>query len=443
MCPRSIGTFIALVSLVAVAVAAGFASPAVVADESPDARSVQPDGASTQTPDPTATREPAATTMRLQVQSDGDVRWRVSATYEFRDDADAAAFGDLAAAFEAGEVSFALDSLGLARRNASKATGREMTFRNVERTASRNDTAGEGMLTLAVTWTNFARVEGNRLYVGDAFNTTDGTWLPRLTERQTLVVEPPEGYSVVSAPQVGIVDGTARWEGPRRLDGREPWIVYSGEGPATTTTTPSPTPTPTPTTLSPTPAQPGNGGLSSLVSVALLVLVAGAVLVIYAALHGLEAFMDVAYPMVRDGIIRPIGYVLGFVALLGLYPKAVDRSPKLARAGAVFAVLGAVGWFVTGFESLAEHAGADPPAWLGAFGLLILLGFVLGYLRQRRQPSCRQFVPNHRHHAVDADSRRGRESRDRGYRVHLAGRTLRRQQWIRRGPPGHRIVAPD
>jgi len=272
MCPRSIGTFIALVSLVAVAVAAGFASPAVVADESPDARSVQPDGASTQTPDPTATREPAATTMRLQVQSDGDVRWRVSATYEFRDDADAAAFGDLAAAFEAGEVSFALDSLGLARRNASEATGREMTFRNVERTASRNDTAGEGMLTLAVTWTNFARVEGNRLYVGDAFNTTDGTWLPRLTERQTLVVEPPEGYSVVSAPQVGIVDGTARWEGPRRLDGREPWIVYSGEGPATTTTTPSPTPT----TLSPTPAQPGNGGLSSLVSVALLVLVAGA-----------------------------------------------------------------------------------------------------------------------------------------------------------------------
>jgi len=111
-----------------------------------------------------------------------------------------------------------------------------------------------------------------------------------------------------------------------------------------------------------------------------LFLVAGAVLVIYAALHRLEAFMDVAYPMVRDGIIRPIGYVLGFVALLGLYPKAVDRSPKLARAGAVFAVLGAVGWFVTGFESLAEHAGADPPARLGAFGLLILLGFVLGYL---------------------------------------------------------------
>lgn len=111
-----------------------------------------------------------------------------------------------------------------------------------------------------------------------------------------------------------------------------------------------------------------------------LFLVAGGLLVVYAALHGLEAFMDVAYPVVRDGIIRPAGYVLGFVALLGLYPTVADRSPKLARAGAVFAALGAVGWFVTGVESLAEHTGADTPAWLGVFGLLILLGFVLGYL---------------------------------------------------------------
>jgi hypothetical protein len=322
MSPRSLGAFLAVVSLVAVAVAAGVGTPAVAAGGSVDTPSVHTAGCqsvknfdttgcrissdsysrqyqsedagvtthtpgTTDTPDPTATREPATTTMRLQVQADGDARWRVSATYEFRDDADAAAFDDVAAAFEAGEASIALDALGLARENASAATGREMTFRNVERTASRNDTTGEGTLTLAVTWTNFARVDGDRLYVGDAFNTTDGTWLPRLTERQTLVVEPPEGYRVVSAPQVGIVDGTARWEGPRRLDGREPWIVYSGESPATTATTT--TLPPTTTTLPPTTTPPGNGSLSSLVSVAFLVLVAAAsaaVLAVYVRREG-------------------------------------------------------------------------------------------------------------------------------------------------------------
>lgn len=114
-----------------------------------------------------------------------------------------------------------------------------------------------------------------------------------------------------------------------------------------------------------------------------LFLVAGAILVVYATLHGMEAFLDMSYPMVRDGIIRPVGYVLGFVAVLGLYPTLADRSPKLARVGAVFTTLGAVGWFVTGFvgssRGLAAHLGMDPPAWLGVFGLAIAFGFLVGF----------------------------------------------------------------
>lgn len=114
-----------------------------------------------------------------------------------------------------------------------------------------------------------------------------------------------------------------------------------------------------------------------------LLLVAGGILVVYAVLHGMEAFLDSGYPMVRDGIVRPIGYVIGFVGVLGLYPSLADRSPKLARVGAIFTSLGAVGWFVSGFvgssRGLAAHLGMDPPAWLGAFGLLIMLGFVVGF----------------------------------------------------------------
>lgn len=114
-----------------------------------------------------------------------------------------------------------------------------------------------------------------------------------------------------------------------------------------------------------------------------LFLVAGGILVVYAILHGTEAFLDTGYPMVRDGIVRPVGYVVGFVAVLGLYPSLSDRSPKLARVGAIFTSLGAVGWFVSGFvgssRGLAAHLGMDPPAWLGVFGLLIMLGFVVGF----------------------------------------------------------------
>lgn len=114
-----------------------------------------------------------------------------------------------------------------------------------------------------------------------------------------------------------------------------------------------------------------------------LFLVAGAILVVYATLHGTEAFLDAAYPMVRDGVIRPVGYALGFVAVLGLYPSLADRSPKLARVGGVFTALGTVGWVVMGFvgssRGLAAHLGYAPPAWLGVFGLLIALGFVVGF----------------------------------------------------------------
>lgn len=115
-----------------------------------------------------------------------------------------------------------------------------------------------------------------------------------------------------------------------------------------------------------------------------LFLVAGVLLVVYAALNGLKAFSGMDYPILRDSVVRLAGYIIGFVALLGLYPSLADRSPKLARAGAVFAVLGIIGWLVDGLvgttQSLAVYLGADPPAWTAAFGLLIILGYVLGYV---------------------------------------------------------------
>jgi len=230
--------------------------------------------ATTHTPE-NRTREPVTVAMRVEIQSDGDARWEVSTTVGIDGEDDAAAFDALAAEFENGEVSLGFETFRLAVDNASAATGREMELRDVERNGSR--TTSEGTLTLSFTWSSFARAEGDRLYVGDAFNTTDGTWLPRLTARETLVVVPPPEYGVVSAPQVGIVDGAARWEGPYSFDGREPWVVYSGEATSPATTAPrttDPTTTAPPPTTTVPPDTPG--GFSSILPVALLVVVAGA-----------------------------------------------------------------------------------------------------------------------------------------------------------------------
>lgn len=113
---------------------------------------------------------------------------------------------------------------------------------------------------------------------------------------------------------------------------------------------------------------------------ATLFLVAGGVLVVHAITHGLEAFAGIEYPWHHEFPFGVAGMFLGFVALLGLYPKTAGRMPKLARAGAVVAVLGAAGWLVMGVAVLAEELGTEPPAWIDAVGLVMIFGVVLGYL---------------------------------------------------------------
>jgi len=110
-----------------------------------------------------------------------------------------------------------------------------------------------------------------------------------------------------------------------------------------------------------------------------LFLVAGALVVVYAGLHGIEAATD----MVLEPNPFEFGYVVGFLGLLGLYPTLADDNPWLARAGAVAAVLGMIGLSAFTVLHLAELAGvvarAGPP-WLGIFIPLPLIGFVVGYL---------------------------------------------------------------
>lgn len=109
-----------------------------------------------------------------------------------------------------------------------------------------------------------------------------------------------------------------------------------------------------------------------------LFLVAGVVLVAYAALNGLEAFT----PATFDQKIFEAGYILGFLGLLGQYPRVTKGRPWLARAGAVAAVLGLVAFTVFTASNLAGLAGVgsgDPPGWI-VFTVMAATGFVVGYL---------------------------------------------------------------
>lgn len=111
---------------------------------------------------------------------------------------------------------------------------------------------------------------------------------------------------------------------------------------------------------------------------AVLFLVAGVLLIGYAALTGVEAFTTAT---VEPNLFE-FGYVLGFLGLLGLYPRLVDQQPWLARVGAGAAVSGAVAISAFNVGHLAEIGGLVSNGLPGRPGFVVmaLIGFVFGYL---------------------------------------------------------------
>ncbi|QPV61203.1 hypothetical protein I7X12_10500 [Halosimplex litoreum] len=230
--------------------------------------------------------------MRVEVAADGDARWRVKTVVSdsITTADERAAFDDFVEEFNGTESPLALDSFVEAADDASRVTGREMTVRDVERHHALHDDTGAVWVTF--TWTNFGRTSGDLLSVDDAFNTSSGVWLSSLAESETLVVVPPSGYGISSAPTSGSVaasslaGGVARWEGPQSFGQRGPWIVYSGDAETATPTTRPPTVTPTESPGGPTTGTgtgPGDDIAGALPFVVVVVLggASAAVLVAY------------------------------------------------------------------------------------------------------------------------------------------------------------------
>jgi uncharacterized membrane protein len=107
---------------------------------------------------------------------------------------------------------------------------------------------------------------------------------------------------------------------------------------------------------------------------------AGGLLLGHAIVIGLQAFTNVT---VTADVFAPVGHLLALVGLVGLYPVANDRTPTLARIGAVVAAVLATGWAVVTLSILATTFGNQPPqieTLLGVVSIVVLVSTVLPYV---------------------------------------------------------------
>ena len=174
--------------------------------------------------------EPAASgvDITVQIQSDGAARWTVSSTYPLEDDNATAAFEQLRAQFEAGRTDseFSADVFRAVVPTVSDRVGRTMEIRDPSRSSRivEEGNNSTGVLTVEFTWTNFSRVENERVVV-DAFSME---WFGDLAANQTLTIRAPDGYDTERVlPEASIANGGYRWSGPQTFGADEPTAVFT------------------------------------------------------------------------------------------------------------------------------------------------------------------------------------------------------------------------
>ncbi|WP_247002657.1 helix-turn-helix transcriptional regulator [Halosolutus gelatinilyticus] len=174
--------------------------------------------------------------IRISVAENGDATWSIESRFLLRNDDEEDAFTDYANEVRNGkrDVPFDLQQFETFRRAAQQETGREMALENaswdeprivspeeagIEGTDEETDSdLRVGIISYSFTWTNFAEVDDDRIYFGDAFRSDDDSWLS-LTDDQRLVIEYPSGYALETAT-------TLKWDGPYQFSEDEIEIVF-------------------------------------------------------------------------------------------------------------------------------------------------------------------------------------------------------------------------
>jgi len=195
--------------------AAGGPDPGAVAGPQPDLQGVDAD----------------SVTLRVDLRADGDAAWTLTYRVELATDNETAAFEALQDDVAADPDNYTTrirDRFAATAATAANATGREMTVRNVSVETELQAVGGSyGIVRYRLEWTNFARVDGDRVVAGDA---VAGLFLDGDT---SLVVVPPEGYEVVDTtpgPDERRDDGGVVWRGPQQFDAG-PEVVAAPPGP--------------------------------------------------------------------------------------------------------------------------------------------------------------------------------------------------------------------
>lgn len=172
-----------------------------------------------------AAQETDNTVTRVAVRADGDARWTVRYRTRLSTEADVEEYRVFQRRFRENTSQY-LDPFAERIRGvvagAANETGREMAARNVSaRTDVQEVPRRWGVVSFSFTWTNFARVEGDALVVGDVF---EGGFF--LATNDSLVVAAPEGYGVAAAnpPPADAGDREVTWTGREDFGDRRPRV---------------------------------------------------------------------------------------------------------------------------------------------------------------------------------------------------------------------------
>lgn len=185
-----------------------------------------------------------AVVLEVNVETDGDARWRVEYRHRLANETDEAAFDRLERRIadepDRYTTRFA-ERVRPAIGRAANETGRDMALENLSVTVGREPipqgTARYGTVTYRYTWTAFAAADGDRLRIGDAI---DGFYV---SERSELLVTWPTTYEaieVVPSPDERR-DRRVVWTGELTFADDEPRLSLdpdtatdsaSGDGPA-------------------------------------------------------------------------------------------------------------------------------------------------------------------------------------------------------------------
>lgn len=178
--------------------------------------------------------DPDAVVLRADVDSDGTATWTIEYRVRLDGENATAAFEDLQADVRNNRSAYADRFEG--RMNAtvgaaSNATGRTMAVRNVSVAAETGQLPQSyGVVSYRFEWVGFARVDGDRVVVGDALA---GLFLDR---ESRLIIGWPEGYEATTVVPGGYEERehAVAWSGPVDFGADEPRVVVEpvGGGPS-------------------------------------------------------------------------------------------------------------------------------------------------------------------------------------------------------------------